>query len=217
MKRTMPRRPAARAALLISVILLTACGAPRAVVPPRPPPAETARPDGACLDALRQRGAVFDSAAVPVASRGCEIANGILLQQLRMTLEPAAALNCPMALALVEFDERVIQPAAIRHFGRPATALRQIGAYSCRRRSGGGRLSEHAFGRAIDIAGFEIDGGPRVLVREHWRDPGARGRFLREVARAACETFGVVLTPNHDVWHADHFHLDIGPHRLCGL
>jgi hypothetical protein len=213
----MSRRPAAKAALLAAIMLLTGCGAPRAVVPPRAPPVEPALPDIACLDTLRQRGVVFESAVVPASRRGCEISDGVLLQQSRLSLEPAPILSCPMALALTEFDERVIQPAAIRHFGRPATVLRQISAYSCRRRSGGGRLSEHAFGRAIDIAGFEIDGGPRVLVREHWRDPGARGRFLREVARGACETFGVVLTPNHDVWHADHFHFDIGPHRLCGL
>jgi hypothetical protein len=122
-----------------------------------------------------------------------------------------------MALTLAEFDERVIQPAAIRHFGRPATVLRQIGAYSCRQRSGGGRLSQHASGQAIDIAGFEISGGPRALVREHWRDNGPRGRFLREVARAACAAFSVVLTPSHDVWHADHLHFDIGKDRLCGI
>jgi hypothetical protein len=54
-------------------------------------------------------------------------------------------------------------------------------------------------------------------VKEHWRDPGPRGRFLREIARAACDSFSVVLTPNHDVWHADHLHFDIGKDRLCGM
>lgn len=194
---------------------LAACGAPRAVVPP--PPVEPPPPAMSCAESLQARAAVFEPAAVPVARRGCAVGEAVSLRQSVAAIEPAATLSCPMALALVEFDERVIQPAALRHFGRPATVVRQIGAYSCRRRAGGGRLSEHASGQAIDIAGFEIGDGPRVMVREHWRDPGPRGRFLREVAQAACASFSVVLTPNHDVWHADHFHFDIGPHRLCGL
>jgi hypothetical protein len=205
--------------VMLAALALTACGAPRAVAPPSPPPpSEPAPPsDAACRVALQERGIVFEPAAVPVARRGCELADAVALRQSRAVVEPAATLSCPMALALVEFDERVIQPAAFRHFGRPATVLRQIGAYSCRQRSGGGRLSEHASGRAIDIAGFEIGGGPRILVREHWRDNGPRGRFLREVARAACAAFSVVLTPSHDVWHADHLHFDIGRDRLCGM
>ncbi|HEX2114020.1 MAG TPA: extensin family protein [Alphaproteobacteria bacterium] len=204
--------------LLISVSLLmtlAACGAPRAVVPP--PPVERP-PQTACMNALAGRGAAFDIAVVPVAQRGCVLAEGVSLRQAQMVIEPAATMSCPLALTLVEFDQRVIQPAARRHFGRPATTLRQIGAYSCRLRTGGsGRLSHHASGLAIDIAGFEIEDGPRVLVKEHWRDPGPRGRFLREVTRAACESFSVVLTPNHDVWHADHLHFDIGKDRLCGM
>jgi len=201
---------------LLLLMALAACGAPRAVVPPTPPP-ERSTPT-ACMDALSARGAGFDMAVVPVSRRGCALPDGVSLRQSVMAVEPAATLSCPFALAWVEFDDRVIQPAAIRHFGRPARTVRQIGAYSCRNRSGGsGRLSQHASGLAIDIAGFEIEGGPRVTVKEHWRDPGPRGRFLREVARGACESFSVVLTPNHDVWHADHFHFDLGRHRLCGM
>jgi hypothetical protein len=85
------------------------------------------------------------------------------------------------------------------------------------RTGGSGRLSNHAAGLAIDIAGFEFADGTRVLVKDHWRDPGPRGRFLREIARAACEQFSVVLTPNTDVWHRDHIHLDLGRERLCGI
>jgi hypothetical protein len=178
---------------LLLPMVLAACGAPRAVVPP--PPVERSAPP-ACTDALSARGAAFDFAAVPVARRGCALVDGISLRRTPMAVEPAATLSCPFALALVAFDAQVIQPAAIRHFGRPAATLRHIGAYSCRARSGGsGRLSQHAAGLAIDIAGFEIEGGPRVT----------------------CESFGVVLTPNHDVWHADHLHIDTGRDRLCGM
>ncbi len=167
--------------VMLTGVALAACGAPRAVVPPPPPPMEPPPPDAACRAALQERGVVFEPAAIPVARRGCELPDAVALRQSRAAVEPAATLSCPMALALVDFDERVIQPAAFRHFGRPVTVLRQIGAYSCRQRSGGGP-DEHASGQAIDIAGFEMSGGPRILVREHWRDNGPRGRFLREVA-----------------------------------
>lgn len=204
--------------LLISVLLpaaLAACGAPRAVVPP---PQVEPPPQTACMDALSERGARFDIAVVPVAGRSCVLTDGVSLRHAQMAVEPAATMSCPLALTLAEFEGRVIQPAARRHFGRSAAIMRQIGAYSCRMRTGGsGRLSHHASGRAIDIAGFEIEGGERVMVKEHWRDPGPRGRFLREIAREACESFSVVLTPNHDVWHADHLHFDIGRDRLCGM
>jgi hypothetical protein len=199
----------------MSLVALAACAAPRAI-PPRPsvePPAPQA-----CLDELSRRGAAFEAAAVPAAGRGCGLTGGVALSQSRLAVEPAATMSCAMALALTDFEERVVQPAALRHFGRPVTAMRQIGAYSCRVRTGGsGRLSNHAAGLAIDIAGFEIEGGTRAVVKEHWRDPGQRGRFLREIAREACATFSVVLTPNTDVWHRDHIHLDIGRDRLCGI
>lgn len=201
----------ARWAILLIAMALAACAAPRAV-PPLPAPGPT------CLDALAQRGASFDQTLVPVAQRGCSLTEGVTLRSAGASVEPPATMSCSLALALGDFDERVVQPAAQRHFGRTATTLRNFGAYSCRMRTGGsGRLSHHAAGLAIDIAGFEMADGTRVLVKDHWRDPGPRGRFLREIARAACEAFSVVLTPNTDVWHRDHIHLDLGRERLCSV
>lgn len=207
-------RPAAGIALFAGLLALAACAAPRAV-PPR-----TAEPPapGVCLDALARSGAAYDIATIPVARRGCGLTEGVLLRQSQAAIEPAATVACPLALTLTEFEARVIQPAALKHLGARATTIRQIGAYSCRVRTGGsGRLSNHAAGLAIDIAGFETADGQRVLVKQHWRDPGPRGRFLREVARAACEQFSVVLTPNTDVFHHDHIHLDIGRDKLCSV
>jgi hypothetical protein len=207
-------RPALTAALLPALLALAACAAPRAV-PPRP--AETLAP-GACLEALARSGAAYDIASIPAARRGCGLTEGVLLRQSQAAIEPAATVSCPLALAFTEFDARVIQPTALQHFGLPVSAMRQIGASSCRvRTGGGGRLSNHAAGLAIDIAGFQLADGQRILVKDHWRDPGPRGRFLRELARAACEQFSVVLTPNTDVFHHDHIHLDIGRDKLCSV
>jgi hypothetical protein len=199
----------------LAAIALSACAAPRAVPPPRPVEPPVA---GACLDALARSGAAFDPTVLPAARRGCGLTEGVSLRQSQAAIEPAATVSCELALALTTFEASVIQPAALKHLGARATAIRQIGAYSCRVRTGGsGRLSNHAAGLAIDIAGFEMADGTRVLVKDHWRDPGPRGRFLREIARGACEQFSVVLTPNTDVWHRDHIHLDLGRDRLCSV
>jgi hypothetical protein len=206
-------RPAAGIVLFAGLMALAACAAPRAVPPPR-----SAEPPGMCLDALARSGAAFDPAVLPAARRGCGLTEGVSLRQSLAAIEPAATVSCHLALALTAFEASVIQPAAQKHFGERVVAIRQIGAYSCRVRTGGsGRLSNHAAGLAIDIAGFELADGTRVLVKDNWRDTGPRGRFLREVARAACEQFSVVLTPNTDVWHRDHIHLDLGRDRLCSL
>ena len=41
----------------------------------------------------------------------------------------------------------------------------------------------------------------------------AEGRFLRQLAKSACETFGTVLGPEANEAHRDHFHLDLKPRR----
>lgn len=203
-----------RAGLALAALgLLSACAASRAV-PPSPGPA--AAPALLCLEALGRRGAAFEPVAERASAGGCRLVNGVSLRQTAARIEPPATMTCPLALALADFEARVVQPAAQRHFGRRVAAIRNWGAYSCRMRSGDSRrLSEHALGQAIDIFAFDLAGGTRIAVRDHWRERGPRGRFLREVARGACAMFSVVLTPKSDAAHADHLHLDIGPNRLC--
>jgi len=78
-----------------------------------------------------------------------------------------------------------------------------------------GRWSQHAVGQAIDIAGFRLSDGTTVSVDRDWNEPGAKGQFLRQLARKACRYFSVVLTPDSNAEHYNHLHLDIGPDRLC--
>lgn len=200
-----------RAGVALALAVSVGCG-PRAVAPPAPASPATRF---ACLEALGQSGALFEPVAAPASAGACRVDNAVALRRSTAAVEPAATLACPMALSWAAFDRDVVQPAALRRFGRPVRAVRQIGAYSCRHRGGTSRLSQHAFGQAIDVAAFELEGGARVSVKEHWRERGPRGDFLRDIARAACASFSVVLTPDSDADHADHVHLDIGRDRLC--
>ena len=65
------------------------------------------------------------------------------------------------------------------------------------------------------MSAFELVDGTMIRVRQDWNGIGRRSRFLRNVAREACDLFHVVLTPSHDNAHHDHLHFDTGPWRLC--
>jgi hypothetical protein len=170
----------------------------------------------ACLAALTERGASFESRGDLDGSGSCGVSNAVALRASPAQLAGGATLSCPMALAVVDFERDVVQPAAQRPLGERVVRMRVLSSYGCRRVAGSGRLSQHSIGQAIDIAAFET-ARQRVSVQESWRDRGPRGEFLRAVARGACAKFGVVLTPNSDRDHYNHFHLDIGPHHLCSV
>ena len=128
------------------------------------------------------------------------------------TVQPAATLSCPIVSALDKWVSEGVQPAAMRWFGSQVTEIKQISAYSCRQMNGaGGRgISEHAFGNALDIAGFTLADGRKVVIKNAWRNgtPEEQG-FLHDVQLYACETFTTVLAPGYNAAHYDHIHVDL--------
>jgi hypothetical protein len=126
--------------------------------------------------------------------------------------------SCPVAAALALWEWHVVQPAALRHFGRRVAAIEHFGSYSCRRIYGrdAGAWSEHATANAVDIAAFRIEGGPLISVAGDWRGGGARAAFLPEVRDGACRLFATVLSPDYNAAHRDHFHLDQAARGAAG-
>ena len=91
-----------------------------------------------------------------------------------------------------------------------------LGTTQCRTIADTQVLSQHAFGRAIDISAFHLDNGRVVRVLQDWErgQPQPRtqpGRLLRDFAMALHrdQVFNVVLTPEYNEAHWDHFHLDL--------
>jgi extensin-like protein len=126
-------------------------------------------------------------------------------------ITPVATLACPMVSSLDQWVSGSVQPAAMRWFGQPVIEIRQISAYSCRGMNGNprARISEHAFGNALDIAAFTLADGRKVTVKDGWRGhPEERG-FLRDVHAAACQQFSTVLGPGSNIYHYDHLHVDL--------
>jgi hypothetical protein len=118
--------------------------------------------------------------------------------------------SCPVAAALALWDWNVVQPVALRHFGRRVAAVEHYGSFNCRRIYGRseGAWSEHSSANAVDIAGFRLADGRRISVLSDWDDEGSKGRFLRAARDGACKLFATTLSPDYNAAHRDHFHLD---------
>ncbi|MBI3445987.1 MAG: extensin family protein [Magnetospirillum sp.] len=211
----------------LTLLLLGACSSPP---PPPPPPPRVLDPDAACLKELRDLRVSFEPQAPFGTPGSCSIANPVKVTgDSQTSWNHPGVMSCAMARTLEHFEQQVVQPAALKAFGKKVARLHHMGAYNCRSRrtepvtaeaggySRGGRLSEHGKGQAIDVGAFELADGTMISVKKDWAGAGKKSEFLQAVARASCEHFNVVLTPNHNKLHADHLHLDIGPHKLCGM
>ena len=136
-------------------------------------------------------------------------------------IKPAATLACPIVSALDQWIAASVQPAAHKWFGQPVAEIKQISAYSCRGMNGqvGARISEHAFGNALDIAAFVLADGKRVTIKGGWQGSAEEQGFLRDVQAAACDQFTTVLAPGSNRYHYDHIHVDLmrrpSGRRIC--
>jgi hypothetical protein len=128
-----------------------------------------------------------------------------------IAVKPSATLACPIVSALDRWLADAVQPASMRWFGARVVEIKQISAYSCRGMNGNPRahISEHAFGNALDIAGFTLADGRYVSVQRGWKGLPEEQGFLRDVEASACQRFTTVLAPGSNVHHYNHIHVDL--------
>lgn len=159
--------------------------------------------------------AIQGQAVGRVNGRGsCGIENAVRVRSVAgVALSPNATIDCRTASALKAWVAQGAKPA-VGQIGGGISSLRVVSHYSCRFRNSAasGRLSEHSFGRAIDIAGIGLKSGSEITVLTDW-GRGDRGRALRAMWRAACGSFGTVLGPDANKFHRDHFHFDTARYR----
>ena len=124
---------------------------------------------------------------------------------------PAATLSCPIVSALDRWVNEGVQPAAFRWFGAQVVEIKQISAYSCRQMNGAGGhgVSEHAFGNALDVAGFILADGRKISVQHGWQGSPEEQGFLHDVQLSACDMFTTVLAPGYNAAHYNHIHVDL--------
>jgi hypothetical protein len=167
-----------------------------------------------CEALLRRAGVRFAAVSARRDGQSCGFADGVRFAPggaRTIRFAPAGlTTSCAVAAALAVWEWEVVQPAALRHFGRRVTAIDHYGSYSCRRMYGRGNSmwSEHATADAIDVAGFRLDGGRRITVLRDWRGKDKDSAFLHDVRDGACRLFATTLSPDYNTAHRDHLHLD---------
>lgn len=148
---------------------------------------------------------------------GCMVIGAVQLLDIGVPVTNLGALTCPLAAGLADWT-RTVRGLAEARLGSPLARIESFGTFACRpvNNVAGGRLSEHAFANAVDVAAFVLADGRRITVLDGWngRDERARG-FLREAHRAGCRRFAIGLGPDANALHANHFHFDMGRGPYC--
>lgn len=207
------------ALLMLGLLILGGC-IPRQRAP-RPSPVatlQTPAAHSACLADLRRMGVVFEPLPDRTFPNGCSAVQAVKLVAFGTPVTNLGAMRCPLARAFVLWVRDVVQPGGERWYGQRVRKLETFGTFACRPVNNvpGARLSEHGRANAVDVSAFVLDDGTRVTVKDGWNgvDERARG-FLRALHDAACPRFSVVLGPDANAYHHDHFHFDMGPGPYC--
>lgn len=202
--------------------------------PDDPDPAEAANIVGEraaaqqCIVALKALGADAEPVERFRTEGGCGIDDPVKMTRLdvagsKIALTGKPLVSCRFALKFADWTANVLAPMARHHLGADLSQLLVGPGYVCRRRNNAkkGKLSEHAFGNAIDITGLKLSNGERVLVSGLPSATGPVRRFLGASRITACGYFTTVLGPGANAAHSSHFHFDLGRHgrtdryRIC--
>lgn len=136
-------------------------------------------------------------------------------------VRPTFFMDCSLAKSLLE--------AAPYLRARGVVEVSDIGVYNYRCIGGGtppdcpNGISQHAYAKGIDLAGFTTQDGTYYSVNDDWViDPEAErtceaateagaDAFLHEVIcdLKAGNVWNIVLTPNYNDAHRNHFHVDL--------
>jgi len=185
----------------------------------------------ACHEELLALGVAFSPAVNPMDSPDehpnliCDIEDPIWIEPVLHTIafrpssldnDPATMFTaCPHGLALVDAAEVLANNGG--------TDLVHYGIYNCRVISGTSTLSEHGLANAIDIAAIKYDDGNYHTVLDDWEkdqpNPTTEaGQRLKSFVQTLYDDFiyNIILTPDYNAAHADHFHCDLteGSHFL---
>lgn len=164
----------------------------------------------ACVSALRRAGVAVRPMPFQSERPGCSREGTVLISKLSRAGLAPEEMKCDVALRLYLLERHGIQPLARRQLGSEVDRISHFGSYACRNKRGGSSLSEHASANAFDISGFKLANGRMVTLKKDWTSGGPSARFLRDVRVKACRLFNMVLSPDYNADHADHFHVDMG-------
>ncbi|WP_426238076.1 extensin family protein [Pseudomonas sp. TWP3-2] len=147
----------------------------------------------------------------------CPLIGALRVQGGEVALSSSFLASCPLAVAYAMFERHTLQPSALAAYGQKVTRVDHLGSFACRNMYNreNGALSQHASANALDIAGFRLADGRTVNVLRDWPKQNQDAQFLRRVRDGACAAFSVVLSPDYNTAHRNHFHVDVGRWSVC--
>ncbi|MFN3202582.1 MAG: extensin family protein [Bradymonadia bacterium] len=136
--------------------------------------------------------------------------NGVSYRYVTHDTPQPMYVSCDLAAALHELSA-LLRESDIVEVGH-------IGTYHCRVISGTDTLSEHGRAAAIDIKWFRTADGEIYDVEDHWEHDTRnfsteKGEWLFNLGQQMFNRgiFNIVLTPNFNAAHDNHFHVDLTP------
>ena len=186
--------------------------------PVTPPPGSSN-----CIQELAALGVNFDyrgdqsesagnglSCEIPDAVRVQSPINGVVYRYIESSSSTPLYGSCELMLAVYELSG-LLREYGIREVGH-------IGTYNCRVISGTSTLSRHGYGDAIDLGSFFTNTGEEYNLVRDWEHntttfTNDAARILYEIGQQmhARRIFNIVLTPNYNAAHDNHFHVDLTP------
>lgn len=208
---------------------------PAPVVPPPQPvlPPVHAMPEGtpqgeACHDNLAQLGVEFSRLSTSVGTGACSVRDAVKLRSMTIAgdvlkLPDQPTLTCGFALKFAGWIRQEADPAVKKATGTKIAALGTGPGLVCRGRNGdsSGKMSEHAFGNAVDIERLKLADGETIDIKDATTIGAKYQPVLATLRATACLYFTTVLGPGANEAHASHLHLDLavrgrkGNHTLC--
>jgi hypothetical protein len=204
--------PFRNALVALTLLLLAGCGGRSEAPEARASNTAFQQPEARqCLSRLREKAVSFAALPNQYFGGGCRTIDTVKLLDFGVPSTNLGAMTCPLADAFAAWAKHAVLPAARQYLGGEVVRIETVGTYSCRNVNGGrsGRLSEHAFGNAVDVSAFVLRDGRRISVLSGWNGKGDERAFLRRLHQSACKRFGTVLGPDYNAAHANHFHFDM--------
>ena len=194
-----------------SILLLAGCGGREESETPHVNGAMTAENVRQCMAGLTSKSVRFAGLPDKSFDGGCRIIDTVKLMDFGTPTTNLGAMTCPLAANFTDWARYAVLPAAKQYLGSEVVRIETMGTFSCRNINGGssGKLSEHAFGNAVDVSAFILRDGRRVSILDGWRGRPEEQAFLRRLHQSACRRFGTVLSPDYNSAHANHFHFDM--------
>lgn len=174
----------------------------------------------ACRRELKKLGVSFQETSPIRDSATCSKDHPVKVSAIgSVAMQPAATLDCRMALTFARWTKKELNPAARLRYLSGVKTIRQGSSYSCRRIAGSKNPSAHSRGMALDVMAIELNNGKKIDVKKQGFFAFRAKGLLNNVRGDGCDYFTTVLGPGYNYDHRDHFHFDLmerrNGHRAC--